>query len=90
MRSKNLIEWEPSPLNPVLKASATDKQIADKNLPEELQQKIAGAPNFNNSDISFCEYNGKLIINYAWGNRQDVAHLAEAYYEGTMEQLLRG
>ena len=90
VRSKNLIEWEPSPLNPVLKASAEDKQIADKNLPEELQQKIAGAPNFNNSDISFCEYNGKLIINYAWGNQQDVAHLAEAYYEGTMEQFLRG
>ena len=70
VRSKDLISWEPSPLNPVLKASDADKQIATKNLPDSLAQKIAKAENCNNSDIDFCEFEGKLIINYSWGNQR--------------------
>ena len=31
-----------------------------------------------------------LTINYSWGNQQGVEHLAEAVYEGTQEQFLRG
>jgi hypothetical protein len=90
VRSKDLINWEASPLNPVLKASPGDKKIANSDLPEELKQKIAGAENINNSDIDFCEYNGRLIINYSWGNQKGVEFLAEAYYEGTQEQFLKG
>lgn len=90
VRSKDLINWEPSPLNPVLVASVEDKQIANKNLSEELLQKIANAENRNNSDIDFCEHNGKLIINYSWGNQKGKEFLAEASYNGTMEQFLGG
>jgi hypothetical protein len=90
VRSKDLVNWESSPLNPVLKASAEDKFIANKSLTEEMCQKIAGAENCNNSDIDFCEHNGRLIINYAWGNQRGVEFLAEASYEGTTEQFLRG
>ena len=90
VRSKDLIHWDPSPLNPVLKASEEDKQIANKNLSEELQQKISDAKDINNSDIDFCEFNGRLIINYSWGNQRGEEFLAEASYEGTMEQFLRG
>ena len=90
VRSKDLITWESSPLNPVLKASAEDKIIANKNLPEEIRQKVARAEDCNNSDIDFCEYNGQLIINYSWGNQQGVEFLAEASYEGTTEQFLKG
>jgi hypothetical protein len=90
VRSKDLIHWEPSPLNPVLKASATDKQIANKNLSDSLLQKIAGAENLNNSDIDFCEYKGNLIINYSWGNQMGKEFLGEAVYHGTQEQFLKG
>lgn len=90
VRSKDLIHWEPSPLNPVLKASATDKQIANKNLPDSLLQKIAVAQNLNNSDIDFCEFKGKLIINYSWGNQLGTEFLGEAVYNGSQEQFLRG
>jgi hypothetical protein len=90
VRSKDLITWESSPLNPVLKASAEDKIIANKNLPEEILQKAAKAEDCNNSDIDFCEYKGRLIINYSWGNQQGVEFLAEASYEGTTEQFLKG
>jgi hypothetical protein len=90
VRSKDLITWESSPLNPVLKASAEDKIIANKNLPEEILQKAATSEDCNNSDIDFCEYGGRLIINYSWGNQQGVEFLAEASYEGTTEQFLKG
>jgi len=90
VRSKDLISWEFSPLNPVLKASEGDKVIANKTLPQEILQKIAVAENWNNSDIDFCEHNGRLIINYSWGNQLGTEFLAEAYYEGTSEQFLKG
>ena len=90
VRSKDLIHWEASPLNPVLKASAKDKQIANKNLSDSLLQKIAAAENLNNSDIDFCEYKGNLIINYSWGNQMGKEFLGEAVYHGTQEQFLKG
>lgn len=90
VRSPDLIHWEPSPLNPVLKASAEDKQIANPNLTTEQRQRIAKAENINNSDIDFCEYEGRLVINYSWGNQRGEEFLAEAVYEGTAAEFLRG
>ncbi len=90
VRSKDLEHWETSPLNPVLKASDEDKQIINSNLSEELRQRIKVAENRNNSDIDFCEYKGKLVINYSWGNQRGEEFLAEASYDGTMKQFLKG
>ncbi len=90
VRSKDLEHWETSPLNPVLKASDEDKQIINSNLSEELKQRVKVAENRNNSDIDFCEYKGKLVINYSWGNQRGEEFLAEASYDGTMKQFLKG
>lgn len=90
VRSKDLIDWEASPQNPVLKASAADKQIVNSGLSVELRQKIIDAKDINNSDIDFCEFDGRLIINYSWGNQHGKEFLAEANYDGTMEQFLKG
>ncbi|MEI6678608.1 MAG: hypothetical protein WCL21_08375 [Mariniphaga sp.] len=90
VHSKDLIHWEASPLNPVLKASSADKQISNINLPDSLNQKILSADNLNNSDIDFCEYRGNLIINYSWGNQMGKEFLGEAVYHGTQEQFLKG
>ncbi|MCK4465452.1 MAG: hypothetical protein KAU83_07050, partial [Bacteroidales bacterium] len=93
VRSRDLIHWEASPLNPVLKASDEDKKIANPRLSVEIRQKIieaAEANNLNNSDIDFCEFKSKLIINYAWGNQRGIVFLAEAVYDGTLEEFLEG
>jgi len=90
VRSKDLLSWEPSRLNPVLRASEEDQEIINKNLPEDLQNTIINAENINNSDIDFCEFNGELIINYSWGNQRGKEFLAEAIYNGTLEQFLEG
>jgi hypothetical protein len=90
VRSRDLIHWEPSPLNPVLSASDEDKIIANPSLTPEQVERIQNAVNTNNSDIDFCEYRGQLIINYSWGNQHGVEHLAEATFGGTLEAFLNG
>jgi pimeloyl-ACP methyl ester carboxylesterase len=90
VRSRDLIHWEPSPLNPVLRASPEDKRIANPKLTDAQRARIATAVNLNNSDIDFCEWQGRLVINYSWGNQQGIEHLAEAVYDGTEAQFLRG
>lgn len=90
VRSKDLAHWESSPLNPVLKFSPEDKQIANPKLSADERKRIAGAVNLNNSDVDLCEFEGKVILYYSWGNQQGIEHLAEAVYEGTLESFLKG
>jgi hypothetical protein len=90
VRSRNLTLWEASPLNPVLRASPEDKRIANPELSDEQRVAISVAKNLNNSDLDFCEWQGRLIINYSWGNQQGTEFLAEAVYDGTLEQFLGG
>ena len=90
VRSRDLVQWEPSPLNPVLEASKEDRGIANPGLTADERQRVATAVNINNSDIDFCEHEGRVIINYSWGNQQGVEHLAEAVYEGTLRKFLEG
>lgn len=89
VRSKDFIHWEASPFNPVLKASEEDKKIFNPNLSRFQRKAVAEAENINNSDIDFCEYNGKLIINYSWGNQRGTEFLAEAEFDGTLEEFLK-
>jgi hypothetical protein len=74
----------------VLEASDEDRIIADSRLTDEERARIATAANLNNSDIDFCEYEGRVIINYSWGNQRGVEHLAEAVFEGTLQEFLLG
>jgi len=90
VRSRDLVKWHASPLNPVLRADDMDKQIANGNLSAEQRAKIAAAKNLNNSDVDFCEWQGRLALNYSWGNQQGTEFLAEGVYDGTLEQFLRG
>ncbi len=90
VRSKDLIHWESSPLNPVLRASDDDRPIRNAELSPQDRRRIASAKNLNNSDIDFCEYRGHVVIFYSWGNQLGVEHLAEAVYDGSLADFLRG
>jgi alpha-L-fucosidase len=89
VRSRDLMTWQASPLNPVLRASPEDKRIANPRLTSAQQAAIAAAKNINNSDLDFCEWKGRLIINYSWGNQQGTEFLAEAIYDGTEGNFLQ-
>ena len=90
-RSSNLIHWEDSPLNPVLRASEEDRRLANPNLTEEKKKRIATMTNVNNSDMCLIEYKGKVIIHYFTGDQATApCGMAEAIYDGTEAQFLRG
>ncbi len=101
VRSTDLIDWESSPLNPVLQFSDEDKQTGNPEShpnfhpngdPTQAQlDHIAAIVNCNNSDVDFCEFDGKVVINYSWGNQYANGNfLAEAVYEGTEAEFLQG
>ncbi len=90
VRSKDLRHWESSRLNPVLAFSEDDKRIANRKLTPDQRKAIAQAKDINNSDVDLCEFQGKTIIYYSWGNQQGTEFLAEAVYEGPLASFLRG
>ncbi|MCA9418779.1 MAG: hypothetical protein KC917_21065 [Candidatus Omnitrophica bacterium] len=90
LRSKDLIEWESSPFNPILSFSEEDKMIANPKLTAEERKHIAEAENINNSDVELCEWKGKTLISYSWGNQRGVEFLAEAQYNGPLREFLKG
>jgi hypothetical protein len=89
VRSRDLVSWQGSPLNPVLRHSAEDKRIGNPALTAAQREHIAGATNRNNSDVDLCEHEGRTVITYSWGNQLGVEFLAEAVHDGPLAQFLR-
>jgi len=86
-RSRDLADWEPSQLNPMLHPSPEDKKIANPSVPARLRDRIRVAQNINNSDVDLCEHSGKTILAYSWGNQRGNEFLALAAFRGTMKEL---
>ena len=42
----------------------------------------------NKSDLELCEYLGRTVLYYSWGNQHGNEFLAEAWYEGPMADFL--
>jgi len=40
--------------------------------------------------MEICEFLGRTIIYYSWGDQRGHEFLAEACYEGTMKEFLQG
>lgn len=90
VRSRDLAHWESSPYDSVLNFSEDDKKIANSLLTAEQRKHIAASVDINNSDVDLCEFKGKTVIYYSWGNQTGVEFLAAAEYDGGMSQFLRG
>ena len=89
-RSKDLKNWEYSPINPVLMYDEyEDKKIASPFLTPKDRERIDAALDINNSDMELCEYLGRTIIYYSWGDQKGNEFLAEACYEGGMHEFLK-
>jgi len=89
-RSKDLINWEYSPINPMLMYNEfEDKQIASPFLSPADRKRIDEALDTNNSDMEMCEFLGRTLIYYSWGDQKGTEFLAEAWYEGPMNELLK-
>lgn len=89
-RSKDLKHWEYSPVNPVLMYDdVEDKKIGSPFLTPADRARVEKALDINNSDMELCEYLGRTIIYYSWGDQHGTEFLAEACYEGKMQDFLK-
>ena len=90
VRTRDLKEWELSPLNPVMTFDDDDRQVASAKLTAEEIERINAAQNRNCSDFDMCEFKGKTFITYSWGNQVGVEFLAAAEYDGPMKAFCLG
>ncbi|HOE65010.1 MAG TPA: hypothetical protein PLO62_00655 [Candidatus Hydrogenedentes bacterium] len=90
VRTRDLIAWESSPLNPIMRYSDDDRTIANPRLSEKECAHIAQSRNINNSDVDLCEYKGATYIVYSWGDQQGTEFLAEARHQGRLKDFLPG
>lgn len=89
VRSRDLVHWEKSPFDCVLNFSDEDKKIANPALTPEQREHIAKAVDINNSDVDLCEFKGKTVIYYSWGNQTGTEFLAVAEYDGSLAKFLK-
>ena len=60
---------------------------ATGNLPE-LREQIRTGFISNNSDVDMCDWNGKTLITYLVGGQIGFYYMAEAEYDGCVDDFL--
>ncbi len=79
-RSRDLKNWEWG-RRTVLERSQEDRMILPRAATFFTQQQllhIASAVHINVSDLDMCDYDGRLLLCYSWGNQRGVEFLALA------------
>jgi alpha-L-fucosidase len=89
-RTKDFETWEVGIYNPILMPSEEDRKISPYfyDLTPEFIEEIRDGFISNNSDIDMCDWNGKTLISYNAGNQLGFYYMAEAEYDGTVDQFL--
>ena len=89
-RSRDLKIYELGDINPIMFFDNDDKNVIhpERFTAEELDY-IENAIDCNHSDVDRCNYGGKTVLTYSWGNQLGKEFLALAEYEGTEEEFLR-
>lgn len=90
MRSHDLFDWELSP-EIVLSYDPWDKMIHPRAVFTEAERaEIAAAADINSSDLDMCEWNGKLVCFYSWGNQRGREYSALATADCTEREFCEG
>ncbi len=89
-RTRDFETWEVGLYNPLLMPGEEDRQIAPHaaDITPELRERIQTCFISNNSDVDMCDWNGKTLITYNVGNQLSFYYLAEAEYDGTVDDFL--
>lgn len=89
VRTRDFETFEPGLINPFMVTDNDDKKVPhpERFTKEELDL-IAISGDNNNSDVDLCEYNGKTVILYSWGNQLGREFLACAEYDGGLKEFL--
>ena len=87
-RSRDLMNWQWSPHNPVLVPAAEDRLIHIDRFTEEQKRYIAATPVCKVCDFDMCEVDGKTLIHYCWGFRGRMFY-NRGEYAGTIGEFCR-
>lgn len=88
VRTKDFAEYELGIRNPVMWFDESDKILYNNDwFTAEEKTEIVNSIDCNNSDIDLCEYEGKTVIVYSWGNQLGREYLARAVYDGPMSEF---
>ena len=89
-RTQNFENWYFGKYNPFLYITNDDIKVSEHaaDITEEMHDCIPTGYYCSASDVDFCEYHGKTIINYIIGNQLGFAFIAEAEYDGPPEEML--
>ena len=89
VRSRDLAVFEAGQRNPFMMFDDADKHPLKEGLFDEVAlQRMQNAVNCNNSDVDFCDFEGRTVILYSWGNQLGTEYLAMAEYDGSLQELL--
>ncbi|MBQ8341847.1 MAG: hypothetical protein IJY22_05680 [Clostridia bacterium] len=89
-RSHDLRDFELGVINPVMWFDNDDKKVIHpERFTKEQLEYLSKAVNCNNSDFDMCDYQGKVVITYSWGNQYGKEFLALAEYDGTQEEFVK-
>lgn len=90
VRTRDFKDYELGLTNPVMWPEDDDKIVIhpERFTAEELDY-INNAINCNDSDFDLCDYNGKTVITYSWGNQFGKEFLALAEYDGPSDEFLK-
>lgn len=90
VRTPDLKEFELGAVNPIMFFGDEDKKVLkpEKFNSEQLDY-IENAVNCNNSDVDLCNWQGKTVIMYSWGNQFGKEFLGIAEYDGSEEEFLK-
>lgn len=91
-RTRDFKDWEVGFYNPILMPDNNDRLISENacDIDEAAIKEIKAAFISSNSDIDMCDYNGKTYINYTVGNQLGLYYMAEAEYDGCVDDFLEG
>lgn len=91
-RTRDFETWYDGLYNPMFMFDNNDRKLSGHavDFDEEDIKNIEYAGVVSSiSDIDMCDYNGKVYINYLIGNQLGFCYMAEATYDGTVEEYLK-
>ncbi len=90
-RTRDFSEWFVGLYNPILMPDEADRLISSSavDIDDDIVSDLATAFISSNSDIDMCDFEGKTYINYTVGNQLGFYLMAEAEYDGTVDEFLK-
>ena len=89
-RTRDFETWYIGDYNPILMPGDDDRLISPYvcDMPPEKIEELRTGFISSNSDIDMCDLDGRTLITYNAGNQLGFYYLAEAEYDGTVDEFL--